>query len=708
MGTDKGIGEKRRYIMFSTDNIPFDETKVSDDDVFQAFDYSYPGLEGVKKALDLNDKERAKKELVHYFETRSNVTHFYDYRQKPLQKIDRDVFPYMFQASLGFKENIKDFCIRAGKAMMENVYLAPGRDNRWEFGPNFENEIHYCQARDAKKCHRSGFSIFSRGQFLEYLMFLYHETGDKCVLDKYEEVLKFFFKTYPIVVEDFSAGAGHLMTSEDRDYMNLGWLCFVYTEMLYTRMTYDIDYTTAFELIKHLWFCAMQFRRLDSDRYKPYNHHYFERGITPFFLSLMFPEIPDFREVREKSAEICIRHIREDYNEDGGYNELSLAYWFGAAVSEMLYRNIAIADLNGYPLLDDDMRGRINKTFDVLFNLVITGDRLPSIGDNGGPKINPLLSLAYKITGNEKFLRLLSYREGNSSDAGVIEKYYANDKVGFVIAKNGVTPNANGMIMSAKINCGISGHNHMDMLSMVTFLRGKPIVAEPYSGYLYHAYKMNSRQRGYCYNMESHNSVLCYGDTIQSWDKYANFFGVYRPDSPITKFVEYPEGMYVSAYHYGYTFCSHERRVLFSDSGNILLKDLVNRGNRLDKAHIQRWNFDPSVNVEVVSEHAALITSGDVRSLWVWDRNCDLKLFRQTEILSEYFSDENIGYTLDVSFKPIQADSHDKSMLVTLSLMMLDVTEKDGELDLERYQSMVGDLGDKIDTEEAYEILRTL
>lgn len=683
--------------------IPSDERAITDNEVFGAFDYGYPGLESVGEAWRNGDVDGAKRLLVSYFEKRKNVVHFYDYRALPLQPIPEGVNPFMFQASLGLSAPLKDFCLEAGRKMMRNIYVAPGgKRGEHDFGPHLENELHYNALDDQTKTHRAMFSIFSRGQFFEYLMFLYHEDGDKAVLGKYGELLRFFFKTYPVIVEDFSVGAGHLMYSEDRDVMNLAWLGFVLTEMLYTRMTYDLDYHLAFEIIKHLWFVGMQLRRYDKDTYRPYNHHFFERGVAPFFFSVMYPEIPAFACVKEHAAAICLRHIKEDYNSDGGYNELSLGYWYGAAIAEMLYRVVAIANLNGYPLLDDDAKARIDKSLTLFSILVTTGQFLPSIGDNNGPIIDPTLRLGFELTKNSACKALLDYRTGKGSYPVDLVKYYANDKTGFVIGRNGVTDEANGFIMSAKVNCGISGHNHMDMLSLVIMLRGRPIVSEPYTRRLYHAATMKSIQRGYMYDMESHNTVLCYSQPIQSWDKYAFRFGVYRPDSPISDFMTYEKGMYASAYHYGYTYCSHTRKVLFLDSGSMLVRDEVNRGDRLDMPHLQRWNFVPGVEVERIAHNAVRIASGSIVYLWVWDSCIDIHIYRQTEILSKFFAPEEIGWTMDVSFGPSDSGNKEQHMLVRLSTLMLDVTDRKDDINTEKLGTEAREIGDIIATPQAY------
>ena len=178
-------------------------------------------------------------------------------------------------------------------------------------------------------------------------------------------------------------------------------------------------------------------------------------------------------------------------------------------------------------VLDEDAFIRIDKTFSLFSYLVTTGSKLPSIGDNAGPLINPILQLASVMTENKECIALYNYRTGISKELPNLVKYYANDKTGFALARSSCDKKANGFIMSAKVNCGISGHNHMDMLSLIIRLRGVLFASEPYAGRLYHSVKMKSIQRGYMYNMDSHNTVLCYGEAIQPWQKYANRFGVY-------------------------------------------------------------------------------------------------------------------------------------------------------------------------------------
>ena len=347
--------------------IPCDERSITDEELFSAFDLNYPGLEGVRAALGEGDLGKAKKELMHYFEIRSNVRYYYDYRQLPLVPVDTDSNPYLFQSSMGLQGSLKDFCLFAGRKLMQHIYVRPGRERKeLDLGADYENLPHYNYFEDQGKKHRTTLDIFVRGVFLEYLSILYQETGEREVIDYAEEFLKVFWKNYPLIVACTMPDASHFSLMEERDVMSAGWLAINHISMLYTRAPYEMETETAFGIIKHLWFLGMQFRRFDTDGYRKYNHHLWERGLVPFILGTLFPEIPDFAGMKERGAEMIRLHIRDDFNEDGGYNEHSIPYWCGAALGEMICRGIYLARLNKGALLDEDTAGRISKSFDIL------------------------------------------------------------------------------------------------------------------------------------------------------------------------------------------------------------------------------------------------------------------------------------------------------------------------------------------------------
>ena len=206
--------------------------------------------------------------------------------------------------------------------------------------------------------------------------------------------------------------------------------------------------------------------------------------------------------------------------------------------------------------------------------------------------------------------------------------------------------------MSAKTDCGYTGHNHMDMLSVFLTFRGVSIIEEPDSGILYHKVRLGSPHRGYMYNMGSHNTVLAFGKPIAPDAMYADSWGVYRPDSPVSNFVSQPEGVYVEAFHQAYTFCRHNRRILFSRRNGVLVQDSIDRGNRFPADHIQRWNLARQVAVETAGENALLLSAQGVQVLCIWNRPACPHIYKNDLLYPEMIADrQQLSTVIDLSFR---------------------------------------------------------
>lgn len=659
--------------------IPIDERAITDEEVLSAFDFDYPGLERVKAAMDVQNIERAKAELVRYFETRTNVRYYYDYRQLPLRPVETDTNPYLFQSSMGLKGSLKEFILFAGNKMMEHIYVRPGRERKeLDLGASYENMPHFNYFEDQGKKHRTTLDIFVRGIFAEYLSVLYHETGDQKVVDYTEEFLHVFWENYPLSVAYTQPDISHFSRIEERDVMSVGWLALNYITLLYTRVPYEMHTETAFELIKHLWFLGMQFRRFDTDSYRKYNHHMWERGIVPFILGTMFPEIPDFAVMEGRGADVIRMHIRDDFNEEGGYNEHSIPYWCGAALAEMICRSVYIARLNHEELLDEDTWGRISKSFDILAMISAPGDCYPSLGDNGGSSINPVLQSGAAALGNLYCEELLEYRIGGKREENhEIPLDYCNDRAGFFCSKSSLGPDANYILMSAKVKCGTTGHNHMDLLSLFINIHGQELIGEPYARELYHTAWVGSEQRGYLYNMESHNTVLVYGEPIQPDSIYASKWGVIRPDTPITRFETEKEGCYAEAYHDAYTHCRHMRKILSCRSRGFLIRDEIIGGNRMQNPNVQRWHLFPDVKYEQIGTSGVLLEKNGAKALLLWGGTPVLRFWKKKELSPMIVKEEaDIAATIDVEFMEGEFNPAGGLESVTQDLLVLDVTEE--------------------------------
>lgn len=656
--------------------IPDNEEDLPDALLFEALDLSLDGLKAVKDAWAKGDGKSAKKALITYFEKRNHVTYFYDYRSLPLKKMEPDQLPYAFQSSLGLEGGLKEYCLQSARLLMKHRYLLPGGKEEVNLGPSWETMIHYRFPEDQGKCHRHFLNMFVRGQFFEGLCVLYQEEGDKEVLTFFHTLLQLFFKTYPLKVEDGSPDASRFQYSEDRDVMSAGWLAVVLMGLFYTRLPYELDVDDSFEILKHVWFLGMQFKRFETDEYRPYNHHMWERGLVPFLLSILLPEIADFLSFRKRAASIVCRHVKEDFNSDGGYNEHSIAYWAGAALGEMLFRGIYLAKQNDAHLLDEEALQKINATFSLLAMLTPPGLRYPSLGDNGGPLVNPILGLGKIMLHHPACTKLLSLRTENPEQEETEPPLdYCSQKAGFLCSKSSYGPKANYLLMSVKTGCGCSGHNHMDLLSLFLTFRSQEFIGEPHAGKLYHSVRMNSPLRGYMYNMTSHNTVLAHQNPILPDSAYANKWGVYRPDTPVSDYRSFPEGIYARAYHDAYTYCRHIRSLLFNRTKGLILLDEMERGSRLAAPHIQRWHLEPGVALTILNGCCALMEKKGVRLLFVFNGATSLRAWKNEALCPNLLiTPERLPYILDVSFLEAEDQRVDIST-VSLSLLILDITE---------------------------------
>lgn len=151
--------------------IPSNQSLVTDYDVFSAFDLSLPELGTIRSALESENIALAKQELIHYFETRKNTVYYYDCRKLPLMSIDTDSTPYVFQAALGLKGSLKDFCLYAGRKLMKHIYvrLVENWNYFWETVMNICRILAFMKIRERKA--EAFWTFLSEDRFLNICQF---------------------------------------------------------------------------------------------------------------------------------------------------------------------------------------------------------------------------------------------------------------------------------------------------------------------------------------------------------------------------------------------------------------------------------------------------------------------------------------------------------------------------------------------------------
>lgn len=657
------------------------EADVTDQHVFEALNLNYLGLEKVSKALEQGDEKLAKHEVITYFRKRKNRNFLFDYRGMPLRPMDPDASPLSYQSSMGFEGSLKEFCLQVAEKMMDNIYLLPtGKRGEHFLGTNFENMLLHNALTDNVIRHRYPHDMFTRGQFFESLAVAYHENGDPQIANKFREVLEKFLETYQLIIENKTVDAGHWMLSDDRDAMSVGGLTLVLLTLFYTELPYTLPDELAFKIIGRIWFFGSQYRRFDKDTYRPHNHHLWERGVLPYILAVMLPEFPVIEAMKPRSREVILAHFKDDFNSSGGYGEHSTSYWAGATIGDMLFRAVTIARLNNDSLMDEESLACLEKSIAVLLSIAQPTERFPNIGDNQGTSIEPFLLAAMQMTDNKLPAAVFAVRRGERVKEEELPPLdYCDNTVGFVASRSSWKRDSNYFIMSIKENSGMCGHNHMDMLSLTMILRGQQFIGEPYSGALYHNIRMNSDLRGFMYNMESHNTVLVHGAAVQPNSMYANQWGVYRPDVQVNRYKVNSNGMLVQGFHDAYTFCRHQRTVIFSREKGWIVKDKIERGMRLQQKHIQRWFLELGVTCEVLEDKVLLLKKENVQLLCVWESRVDIevKLWKKEELCPEIVSKpEQINFAIDIQFLASDSEHLNQELDSVLHVAMLDVTDR--------------------------------
>lgn len=603
-----------------------DERKISDDDFFQAMDLSLPGLGQVATAYAAGDLARARGETVAYFHARKQPRWFCDLRglnrSQARQKLAGEM---KILRALVARDSLAGVLDSAQK-MLGNRFHIPELELQHDFGPDFELE-----SRELLEMNTLSLS-FKRLPCLLWLAAAYQTTRNPAYRDKCVEVLDRYLTAWPLVWQDTSPSAYYVQTSPVvQEAMSSAVRILNGLGLLYTDLPYDrhVPVELVFRMIRSIWFTARQYRRFDTDTFRLYNHHYWERGAAPFVLALMLPEFPELAPLLDRGRKVSEEHVMRDFSSDGGSNEHSCAYTDGAALCHNAAFPAYLAKINRKIYLSAKGRRRIRRAYSLMASLVLPDGRLPDIGDSRGPEAGHLLEAGSRIFGSSACAAVLRALAGKGS--GNTEKLppraVCYEDAGYVCGRDAWSRAANCFVMSTN-TVGHMGHNHQDMLSLIMAVKGKTIIGEPASRLysLSNTERYRESLRGYLYNMTSHNLFLVDGEPIRDDKFFVDGWGGFPPPVKIREFDSGRQHLYVSAGHEGYTHAEVRREVLFLHRRGWMLLDHAGKSASHGKWHIQRWHFEEGTEVRQIDERAVLASKGKANLLCIWPALPNMKL----------------------------------------------------------------------------------
>lgn len=160
--------------------------------------------------------------------------------------------------------------------------------------------------------------------------------------------------------------------------------------------------------------------------------------------------------------------------------------------------------------------------------------------------------------------------------------------------------------------------------------------------------------------------------------------------------------MFAEAFHEAYTFCRHNRRILFNRKRGLIVQDCIDRGNRFPEDHIQRWHLEKDVTAKELGSNALVLSAGNVQVLCLWNRPAKLHIYQNALLYPEIISDpQNLSTIVDLSFRGEKDETLDYET-TAISTAFLDFTGYDMEsLNLEELAKQIFPLMESLDMEKA-------
>lgn len=482
------------------------------------------GLRPCTKALRVarsswdRDPDRARELIVDHFLNRPSPTYSFDFRKKRAKTFPTRSYFY------------------GGDLELEWVR----KSLKYEFhDPNARAKFHMLTRKVdwdralTRDRGSSGWLVMAFGYWALYPAAGYAMTRDAA----YAEVLVRCFKRY---LEDFPtrasreglAGGHAFRTSADspvESCMNAGQRALALTDALYSGIFSALRTEDAFEILKHLWFLADLFERLQTARdgrsaFWRGNHNLFDFGSVPLSLGVTLPEFRCASNLVRGGRKILRCHARDPevgaIRKDGTSYEHSAQYAFYAA--GMLLRALELARLNKVSLFSKAEEQRVRSFFDSFADLTAPDGTLIPYGDCQPPPPGFHLDLAraaFRKTRAEAVVKNLRIKRQAHAPTRERDRTRLNGKLekagifpasGIVVARTGWKPSDSLLFITGDPKSTYSGHSHHDFTSFQLWADGVPLFLDT-STWGYRIDEIIPRERGYYYSAFSHNMLTVEG-----------------------------------------------------------------------------------------------------------------------------------------------------------------------------------------------------
>ena len=620
--------------------IPRDERAVTDEQFLRALDPGRRDLAPIRQALRAGDLDTARSALVDHFRRRRTPRWFFDRREAGGRRtpgIRGPIHP-------PWAEGSGPAVLARADALLHNRFHLLG-DLAWDFGPGLK--WYNAEMRGLG----SAPSQLKRCNWMRDLALAWRQTRRAEYAGKLAELIDRWLADWPLVVdEDFGPDDAILCRGDSHKAMPTAFRVISWLDVLYSGVLFapQVPVDTAFRLLKSMWFTALQYRRYERSRYRPANHHLWERGTAPFVFGTMLPEFPEVAGLADQGRPVVCRHAGDSFLADGTYEERSTSYTMAAL--RMFVIPERLARLNRARLLGRSERATLRRGGEALARLVLPDGSLPDLGDGrpSGPGVAALLGTMATVFGGRtggqvcRSLGLLSQvvpedraalRRPSRRPLSRVSHFPAS---GYFVARDTWRPDASAMSFSVPGPGIIYNHAHDDPLHVQILVQGVPIIGTPLTelyAYLNQDRMFGTRRRGHFFAMTSHNLVLVHGRPARSEESLAPRTSWGAVPIPVeVRWRHLPDGVRAEGAHTGYPGYHLARRVTFRHGKGWEIVDRVceaeadasarshpggmqpqqhpapirTRGKR---SHLARWHFE--YGVEVTEEDGSYVARRD-------------------------------------------------------------------------------------------------